>query len=140
VGIVAAFPPGDDFKEVSMRAVLFSAAFAFAITQGAAFAADKPEKPAKAEKVAKDKKGGEVTLSGEMVCGKCTLNETKKCQNVLRVTEAGKETKYYLAENEVAKSNHEHVCSGPEKATVKGTVAEESGKKVLTASAITFGK
>jgi hypothetical protein len=125
-----------------MRAFVTSTVFAFAIALGAsALAADKAEKPAKAEKAPKaDKKGGEVTLSGEMVCGKCTLHETTKCQNVLKVTDAGKETKYYLAQNDVAKSNHEHVCSAPEKATVKGTVSEDGGKKVLTASEIKFEK
>jgi hypothetical protein len=121
-----------------MRAILLHATFAFALTLGAASAraADKPaaEKPAKAEK-----KGAEVTLSGEMVCGKCVLNETKKCQNVLKVTEGGKETKYYLTQNEVAKSHHSEVCSGAAKATVKGTVSEEAGKKVLTASDIKYG-
>ena len=97
-----------------MRAVPFSTAFAFLIALSAApaGAADKPaaaEKSAKAEKTANaDKKpaaGAEVTLSGEMVCAKCTLHEAKKCQNVLKVTEGGKETKYYLAQNEIAKSN-----------------------------------
>jgi hypothetical protein len=125
-----------------MRTVFTSTLLAFAITLGAsALAADKAEKPAKAEKAPKaDKKGGEVTLSGELVCAKCTLHESPKCQNVLKVTDAGKETKYYLAQNDVAKSNHEHVCSAPEKATVKGTVSEEGGKKVLTASEIKFEK
>ena len=126
-----------------MRAVVHSTVFAFAIALGAsALAADKPaEKPAKAEKAAKgEKKAGEVTLSGEMVCAKCALHESPKCQNVLKVTDAGKETKYYLAQNEVAKSNHEHVCSAPEKATVTGTVSEEGGKKMLTASSIKFDK
>jgi hypothetical protein len=128
-----------------MRSVVASTVFAFAISLGAsALAADKAEKPAKAEKAAKpekgDKKGGEVTLSGEMVCGKCTLHETAKCQNILKVTEGAKETKYYLAQNDVAKTNHEHVCSAPEKATVTGTVSEEAGKKTLTASSIKFDK
>ena len=79
-------------------------------------------------------------IAGEMLCAKCALKEAPKCQNVLKVTDAGKETKYYLAQNEVAKSNHKHVCSATEKATVTGTVAEEGGKKILTASSITFGK
>jgi hypothetical protein len=125
-----------------MRAVVHATVFAFAIALGtSALAADKAEKPAKAEKAAKgEKKAGEVTLSGEMVCAKCALHESPKCQNVLKVTDAGKETKYYLAQNDVAKSNHEHVCSSPEKATVTGTVSEEGGKKMLTASSIKFDK
>jgi hypothetical protein len=107
----------------------------------AAPAADKPAAPA-AEKpaapAAEAPKGKPVTLSGTMVCGKCALNETPKCQNVLKVTKAGKEEKYYLAANDVAEKNHEKVCSDEHKATVKGTVAEEAGKKVLTASSIKY--
>ena len=72
------------------------------------------------------------------MCGKCALNETPKCQNVLKVTKAGKEEKYYLADNAVAEKNHDQVCSGEHKATVKGTVAEDAGKKVLTASSIKY--
>lgn len=136
-----------------MRAILLSTAFAFVLSSGAALAGEdkhqhadksaKAEKSAKADKSAAgkaEKKAGEVTLSGEMVCGKCTLSETKKCQNVLKVTDAGKETKYYLADNATAKENHGPVCSGSQKATVAGTVAEEGGKKVLTASKIDYAK
>ena len=112
-----------------MRSIVLCSLFAFALGAASAQAADKPaaEKPAKAK--TEKKAGGEVTLSGDMVCAKCELKEAPKCQNVLKVTDAGKETKYYLAQNEVAKSNHEHVCSAPEKATVKGVVSEEGGKK-----------
>jgi hypothetical protein len=129
-----------------MRAILSSIALAFVFALGTTASAQEKaaEKPAKAEKAAKpekaadkaEKKGGEVTLAGDIVCGKCALHETQKCQNVLKVTDAGKETKYYLADNPTAKENH--VCSGAEKATVRGTVAEEGGKKVLTASEIKF--
>ena len=105
---------------------------------GVATAEDKAaEKPA-AEAPKADKASKPVTLSGTMVCGKCALNETPKCQNVLKVTKAGKEEKYYLAENDVSEKNHEKVCSGEHKATVKGTVAEDAGKKVLTASSIKY--
>ena len=31
----------------------------------------------------------EVTITGNMVCGKCTLHETEKCQNVVQVTTDG---------------------------------------------------
>jgi hypothetical protein len=155
-------------KEVDMRSIVLCSLFAFALGAASAQAADKPAKAEKAadkaekaadkaeksadkaeksadkaEKAAAkaDKKAGaEVTLSGDMMCAKCELKEAPKCQNVLKVTEAGKETKYYLAQNEVAKSNHEHVCSAPEKATVKGVVSEEGGKKILTASQIKFAK
>ena len=129
-----------------MRSIVLCSLFAFALGAASAQAADKPAKAEKTEKAEKaaakaDKKAGaEVTLSGDMVCAKCELKEAPKCQNVLKVTDGGKETKYYLAQNEVAKSNHEHVCSAPEKATVKGVVSEEGGKKILTASEIKFAK
>ena len=55
---------------------------------------------------------GEVTLKGKMVCGKCTLNETKECTNVLLVDEKGKQVKYYLTDNALSKKNHDAVCSG----------------------------
>src|SRR5262245_49150000 len=106
-----------------MRAAVFAAAFAFVVSMfGAAQAAD-------------DK---EVTLKGEMVGGKCSLKETEKCQNVLKVSEGGKETKYYLVHDDVSKKAHGKVCSAAAKATVKGKVKDEGGKKVVTASAVTY--
>ncbi len=81
----------------------------------------------------------EVTLKGDLVCAKCALHESDKCQGVLRVTDAGKETRYYLADNKVAKDNHKPVCSGAvKKATITGTVKDTEGKKVLTASNIQY--
>ena len=126
-----------------MRAILLATAFAFLATFAitAQAADDKPakaEKAAKAEKSEKTAKGSEVTLNGEMMCAKCELKESEKCQNVLKVTEGGKETKYYLVHNDLAKKNHKMVCSSTHKATVTGTVAEDAGKKNLTASAIKY--
>ena len=82
----------------------------------------------------------EVTLQGEMVCGHCTLKETKSCQNVLKVTEGEKETKYFLKENDVSKANHGPVCGSGAQATVIGTVQVQGKKNVLTAKEITFAK
>ncbi len=111
-----------------MKTAICTVAFAFVVALfGAAQAADKG---AKKEKAA----GGEVTLSGEMSCGKCSLKETEKCQNVLKVGE----DKYYLAQNDTAKGAHKKICQAPAKATVKGTVAEDGGKKTLTASEIKY--
>jgi hypothetical protein len=91
-----------------------------------------PTPPAKA--------GQEVTLKGELGCGKCSFKKTAACQNVLKVKEGGKDVMYFLAENAVSEDKHEAVCSGTKPATVTGTVAEEGKgakkKKVLTASAI----
>jgi hypothetical protein len=119
-----------------MRALLLTAVFAILVAVGPApaVAGDKAEKSPKAA-------ASEVTLKGEMVCGKCVLHETSKCQNVLQVPDEGAKgtkTNYYLADNKMAKDNHEKVCSGAAKATVTGTVKEKAGKKVLTASTIKY--
>jgi len=74
-----------------------------------------------------------VTITGNMVCGKCTLHETESCQNVVQVTEGGKTVNYYLKQNKVSKAAHEPICHGDsEKVTVTGTVKEKDGKKTLT--------
>jgi len=79
----------------------------------------------------------ETTITGNMVCGKCKLHETEKCQNVVQVTENGATVNYYLKQNEVSKAQHEAVCHGDtEKVTVTGTVKEKEGKKTLTPSKI----
>jgi len=79
----------------------------------------------------------EVTITGSMVCGKCTLHETKSCQNVVQVQQDGKTVNYYLAENDLSKANHKAICGGDaEKVTVTGTVTEKDGKEMLTASKI----
>ena len=151
-----------------MRSIVLCSLFAFALGAASAQAADKPAKAEKAadkaekaadkaeksadkaeksadkaEKAAAkaDKKAGaEVTLSGDMMCAKCELKEAPKCQNVLKVTDGGKDTLYYLAANKVSKANHEAVCSGTKPAMVKGVLSEEGKgadkKKVLTASEI----
>ena len=83
----------------------------------------------------------EVTLKGQLGCAKCSFHEAKACQNVLKVKDGakqGKETSYELADNDVSRANHEKVCGPASAATVKGTVTEKDGKKILTASAITF--
>jgi hypothetical protein len=106
--------------------------FAFTLAGSSARAADKA--PAHAAK------GKEVTLKGDLGCGKCNFKTTKECQNVLKVTDGGKDTLYYLAANPLSKENHDAVCSGTKPATVTGTVKDEGKgadkKKVLTASAI----
>ena len=46
----------------------------------------------------------EVTITGSMVCAKCTLHETKSCQNVVQVEKDGKTVNYYLKQNDVSKA------------------------------------
>ena len=79
----------------------------------------------------------EVTVTGPMVCGKCTLHETKSCQNVVQVQQDGKTVNYYLAENDTSKANHKAICGGDaETVAVTGTVKEKDGKEMMTASKI----
>lgn len=122
-----------------LSALAIALAFAFTLSASAR-AADKAP-AAKAGDTAPAAKGKEVTLSGELGCGKCNFKTTKECQNVLKVSEGGKDTMYYLAKNDISEKNHDAVCSGTKPATVTGTVSEEgkgakTKKKVLTASAI----
>jgi len=78
-----------------------------------------------------------VTITGNMVCAKCTLHETDTCQNVVQVTEDGKTVNYYLKDNDISKAAHAPICKGdPEKVTVTGTVKEKGGKKTLTPTKI----
>jgi len=97
-------------------------------------AADK--KPAKAEAAAPA--GKETVLTGTFGCAKCSFKEADKCQNVLKVKDGGKVTTYEVADNAVSQEHHEDVChaTAGKQATVKGTVSEVGGKKVVTATEI----
>ena len=54
------------------------------------------------------------TITGEGKCAKCALKETKSCQNVIEVDEAGTTVKYYLAKNKVSDAYHKEagICTG----------------------------
>jgi len=82
----------------------------------------------------------EVTITGEGKCGKCALHEVDKCQNVIQTKENGKTVTYWLAQNKVSKDFHENLCKESQKVTATGTLKEEHGKKVLTASKIELAK
>jgi hypothetical protein len=73
----------------------------------------------------------ETTLSGKVVCAKCTLKkaDATKCQDVLVADGA----EYYVEKNAVAEK-FGHVCGGEKPATVTGTVSEKDGKKWITPS------
>ncbi|MDR3635245.1 MAG: DUF6370 family protein [Isosphaeraceae bacterium] len=78
----------------------------------------------------------DVTITGEGQCAKCSLKETKACQNAIVAEEDGKKVTYYLAPNAVSKKFHGNICQETKKVKATGTVKEEDGKKVLTASKI----
>ena len=80
------------------------------------------------------------TITGEGKCAKCSLKETAKCQNVIEVTEDGKKTVYYMADNQVAKDYHKTVCTKTVKSTATGTVEEKDGKMVMTATKLEEAK
>jgi hypothetical protein len=87
--------------------------------------------------LAVDASSKEVTITGSMVCAKCTLHETKSCQNVVQVEKDGKTVNYYLKQNDVSKAAHEPICGGnSEKVTVTGTVTEKNGKQMMTPTKI----
>src|SRR4051794_15050300 len=106
------------------RTVLLS--LSLTVLAAAAVSAGEPA-PAAAAKA--DSK--EVTLKGTLGCGKCSFNEAKACENVLKVPaegSTGKVETYLLADNEVSRANHEKVCGPASPATVTGTVSPGKGK------------
>src|SRR5262245_26530327 len=82
----------------------------------------------------------EVTVTSEGKCAKCMLKAADKCQNVIQTKEDGKKVTYYLAKNEVSDNFHDTICKEAKKVTATGTVKEEDGKKVLTATKIELAK
>jgi hypothetical protein len=83
--------------------------------------------------------GEQVTLTGKVVCAKCTLKkaDAKECQNVLLVSDEkhGHEVEYYIAKNKVDEKFGE-VCTGVQKVVATGSVEEKEERRWLTASKI----
>jgi hypothetical protein len=91
--------------------------------------------------LADDSTNKEVTITGSMVCAKCTLHLTKECQNVVQVEKDGKTINYFLTQNDVSKNAHDPICGGDsEKVTVTGTVKETDGKQTVTPTKIDVNK
>ncbi len=82
--------------------------------------------------------GKKVTIKGDAVCGKCALQETEACENVVMVEKDGEKKTYYLKKNEFFKDAHSGlgICTAkkdkPVKVKVVGTCEEKDGKLVLT--------
>lgn len=82
-----------------------------------------------------------VTLTGNILCAKCELNEGKNCQTAIQVTEDGKKVTYYLIDKGTKESYHSAVCGGGIKAgKVTGVVSVKDGKKWITPSKVEYKK
>jgi hypothetical protein len=83
----------------------------------------------------------QVTLKGTILCARCALKETKTCQTVIRVKEAGKEVSYYFKDKGHDEEYHEEVCGGAQKqGTVIGAVFTKDGKQWVTPKKVTYAK
>jgi hypothetical protein len=80
------------------------------------------------------------TFTGKGECAKCSLGKTDSCQMALTVKEDGKDTLYLVENNDVSKKFHKNICSDTKDVTVKGTVKEVDGKKVIEAKEIDLAK
>lgn len=82
-----------------------------------------------------------VTVTGKMVCAKCTLGkeDAKGCQNVIIAEADGKTTEYYLAKNALAEE-FGHVCKAEKNVIATGTVSEKDGHTWLTATKLDQAK
>jgi hypothetical protein len=101
-----------------MRRLVFAAAAALFVMHVAATSS-----------VATDAREG-VTLSGNIVCAKCTLKVEglAECHDVLVVKDREqKETQYWLVKNDVTEAFGE-VCEAVRPAAVTGTTEERDGK------------
>jgi len=78
----------------------------------------------------------EKTITGEGQCAKCSLKETKACQNAIVTDEGGQKVTYYLAKNAISKAFNKNVCTEIKKVKATGEVEEKDGKKVLVPSKI----
>jgi type 1 fimbria pilin len=74
-----------------------------------------------------------VTVSGKILCAKCTLHadDAKECQNVLVAEVDGKKVEYYLAKNAITEE-FGHVCKAEKSVIATGTVSEKDGKRWMT--------
>lgn len=88
---------------------------------------------ATAQDAKKEAKDTTKTIEGKMVCGKCTLGETDKCSNVVKVKEGGKDVKYYISDKGNKEKYHKDVCPGQSEVEVKvtGKIVEKDGKKTI---------
>lgn len=88
---------------------------------------------------AADKKAAEKELKGQGCCAKCELGQGSKCATVIKVKEGGKDVVYFFDEAS-DKKYHQDYCKGTKDITVKGTVSEKDGKKIITVTSLEKAK
>src|SRR6516165_89915 len=75
----------------------------------------------------------QVTLKGTILCARCALKESKKCQTAIQVKEGGKTVTYFFKDKGAAEGYHEEVCGGDRHSgIVTGTVSREGEKRFIT--------
>ena len=80
--------------------------------------------------------GDETTMTGKVMCAKCSLKkaDASQCQDVLVTKgEDGKVAHIYIAKTEASKA-FGHVCQSEKAAVVTGTIEEKDGKTWISPS------
>jgi hypothetical protein len=87
------------------------------------------------------KKPDAKVLEGVLVCTKCTLDETDKCGNAVKVKDGDKETVYYIKDKGATEKYHKAICPANTEKDVKvtvGKVSEKDGKKWIESGRVEF--
>ncbi len=74
---------------------------------------------------AEEKADKEVTLKGDMCCGKCCLKICKKCTNAIKVKDGDKEVVYLLDDDGGKAPYHKEICTEIKKGSVTGVITEK---------------
>lgn len=82
-----------------------------------------------------------VTVTGKIVCAKCTLqkDDATECQNVLVADVDGKPVEYYVTKNALAEE-FGHVCMAEKMVVATGTISEKDGKTWITPTKLNQSK
>lgn len=118
----------------SIKSIIAIVALSVAIP----FAASAKEESKEAKKERKTK--------GVLVCAKCSLKKTDKCQAALTINRKGKDGKevkrvILLKNNDVAQAFHKNICSGDKvPVSVTGKREGKKDKMVIVASKIEKAK
>jgi hypothetical protein len=90
---------------------------------------------------AEEKKDEKKTLTGTLICTKCSSGETTKCEHALIVKEGDKKVTYYIADKGGAEPYHAKCCRDdvPD-VKVTGKIVEKDKKKTIQEPKVEFPK